>query len=191
MRWFTLAICGLALALAQAQASPLAITQITVTAAPAIGAAGAALGVTGNATVDDSGPLPVVSLPQTALLLDPGGNVLIEHTGSGLSLTLPGLADPVLVNDFVIDLGADGLIASVIAPGLSPTPFPVSDILTNGDLALSAAAAALFAQLGFGDLTGFVWGSVSFAEQPIPAPAALTLMLAGLAGLATLRRRAA
>jgi hypothetical protein len=191
MRWLTLAICGLALALGQAQASPLAITQITVTAAPDIAAAGGTLGVTGNATVDNSGPLPLVSIPQTALLLDPGGNLLIEHTGSGLSLTLAGLADPVLVNDFVINLGANGLIASVIAPGLPTAPILVSDILTNGDLALSAAAAGLFVALGFGDLTGFVWGSVSFAEAPVPAPAALTLLLAGLAGLATLRRRTA
>jgi hypothetical protein len=191
MRWFTLAICGLLLAVSPAQASPLQITQITVTGAPAIDAAGATIAVTGNASADTSGPLPVVSIPQTGILIDLAGNVLIEHAGSGLSLGLPGLLAPVLVNDFVIDLDADQLFASVIAPGVSATPFAVTDILSNGDLALSSEAAALLATIGLTGLSGFVWGSVSFAPLPVPAPASLALMLVGLAGLAALRRQPA
>lgn len=188
MRWFTLAICGLMLAMSPAQASPLQLTVITLTAGDDIAAAGATLSVTGAATVDASGPLPIVTIPQTGLVLDPSGNVLIEHVGSGLSLGLPGLADPALVFDFVIDLGADQLFASVIAPGVPTAPFAVTDILPNGDLALSAEAALFLGRLGFDDLEGFVWGSVSIQALPVPAPAALGLMLLGLAAFATLRR---
>jgi hypothetical protein len=186
MRRFVLALFA-ALLVAAPPAQSATLTVITVVGVDEIVDLGVGVTPTGGASLDTTGPLPILSIPQTSV--SPDGNV-IEHTGSGVFVTIPGLPGGGIGEDFVIDLAAATLSATISAPGLlEPTVLVVSDILPGGSLAVSAELAALFAEAGLTVRTeGFVWGTVAFAE--VPAPPALALLLAGLAGFAAVRRRA-
>lgn len=187
----------LSFAMGSAQASTVALlpvgeTSVEVTAdLAALGLSGAP---TGTASVDVSGVNPVFSFAITGGTLDMGGNFLIEHEGSGVALS--ALADPMIsatVGNFLIDTGAGTVAGNVNGGSAAPVLFEfgtVSDagipLLISGDL-----AGALSAVFGAPDLTGAQFGLANTAPAAVPLPAALPLLLAGIAGLALLRRRRA
>jgi hypothetical protein len=59
-------------------------------------------------------------------------------------------------------------------------------LLISSDLAI-----ALTSIFGAGDLTGAEFGLANTSPTPVPLPAGLPLLLAGLGGLAVLRRKRA
>jgi hypothetical protein len=169
--------------------APTGVTTVEVTAP--LGALGLSGAPFGTATAAGG----VFSFPITGGTIDTvTGNALIEHAGSGV--TLSGGSVNVSVGNFLIDTMMGTVSGNVIgAPG-SVTFFTFGTpgaggipLLISSDLA--AALSSIF-DLGEDiDLTGVEFGIANTSPTPVPVPAALPLLLAGLGGLALMRRKRA
>lgn len=176
-----------------AHASTVAIaggdTQVTVTADLAgLGLTG---GPVGTATVEVVGGLPVLTFPITGGTLFDDGNALIEHDGSGVSLTAGAVT--ATVGDFLIDTASANVTGVVNGSGPSVELFTFGTIGASGiELLISddlgGALASVFGATG---LSGAQFGFATTAPAPVPLPAGGLLLIAGIGALAVARRRKA
>ena len=145
----------------------------------------------------------VFSFPITGGSVDSGGNALIEHDGSLVTLSFG--ADFVTVGNFVIDTAAANVSGVAngtgIATGASKVelftfgaqtadgiPLLISSTL-NSALGATFGTDAVFAVFGAEDVTGAQFGIANTSPEVVPLPAAGWMLLAGLGGLAVIRRR--
>lgn len=169
--------------------APIGVTTVEVTADLAgLGLGGAPVG---SATANGA----VFSFPITGGSIT-DGNALIEHDGSGV--TLFTLAEDnnasVSVGNFLIDTMMGTVSGDVfgLATGVTFFTFGTPDPLRGIPLLISSdLAIALTSIFGAGDLTGAEFGLANTSPTPVPLPAGLPLLLAGLGGLAVLRRKRA
>ena len=166
-----------------------------------LGDLGLAAAPFGGASADGATFILPITGGQTSM-----DGLVVEHEGSGI--TLSALADPstaVTAGNFVIDLTIDtpeeGLLGDVIggAEGLSLFEFGDGNEPGLPLLVGETLAGALTDVLGAPDLTGAEFGLASSAPMfedagapaPIPVPAGLPLLAAGLVGLGLVARRRA
>lgn len=164
-----------------AQATPIAATGVTTVEVTApIGALGLSGAPFGTATVDISGANPIFAFPITGGSAN--GDLLIEHEGSGV--TLSGFGTSATVANFLIDTAQATVFGDVLGvvddqplftfgtPGPDGIPLVVSAFL---DTALEST----FVGLDVPD--GVQFGLANTAPQVVPVPAALPLLAGGLA----------
>ena len=194
-----LASAGFFAATAQA-ATILPIGETTVSVVAPLSTLGLGAAPTGTATLDTSGARPLFAFDITGGTVDTSGNALIEHEGSGVQLF--ALADTTIfaeVGDFLIDTFAGTVSGTVNGAGAGTVLFNFGESTRFGIVLeiSSDLAAALAGVFGAPDLTGARFGYANTDPQigpaPIPLPATLPLLAAGLlvAGLAARRRKAA
>lgn len=148
---------------------------------------GISYAVGGGATIDTSGPLPVVTVPVDSVT--PSGAGFLFESSAIAFVFAPGLLNPIFLLNPLLDTLAGTLTAEVIADDFSfDGTLVVANLEADGDLAISADAAALLATLGISGAAGFVVANITFDPNPIPLPAGLALFGAGLLGLAAFRR---
>lgn len=185
------AVLLLAAAPAAAVAIGGGVTTVDVTADLAgLGLAGAPFG---SATVEIVDGLPRFSFPITGGELADDGSALIEHEGSGV--TLSALADPSIsatVGGFLIDTAGATVFGDVIGGPQDLALFTLGDVTDDGVALLIGAdlAGALTGAFGADDLTGAQFGLANTAPTPVPVPGAAVALLTGLAAFAAFRRRA-
>lgn len=166
-------------------------TDVTVTADLAgFGLSGAPAG---TATVSVVGGLPVFSFPITGGTAFSDGNALVEHDGSGVTLAAGSVA--VTVGNFLIDTASMIVSGDIFGGPTGVTFFEFGDetALPGVELEISAVlAGALTSTFGAPDLTGATFGYAVPSPElaPVPLPASLPLLAAGVLGLVALRRRA-
>ncbi len=190
---------GLFAALSPAQAAPVALvgneTTVTVTAPlGALGLSGAAFGTASVSLVDG---LPAFSFPITGGTIDAAtGGALIEHNGSGVTLT--GAGATATVGNFLIDtLGTtvfgdliDAATGTSVASGLALFGFGTETARPGVQLLItSTLAGALSGTFGAPDLTGAEFGYAVPDIAAVPVPAAGLLLLGGLGMMGVLRAR--
>jgi len=171
-------------------------TSVELTAAGLLASNGVAVQPVGTATLTGA----TAVFPITGGTLN-GADALIEHDGSGLTLSRG--SDHLLLLNFLIDTAAgqvfgDGVLIDDV--GGVPTALAVNDVplfdlgtATTGGIPLlltAAAAGALSSLFALPDLTGAQIGLASPAVSAVPVPAAVWLMGSAIAGLGLLRRRA-
>jgi hypothetical protein len=178
---------------AQAATLPLVGNKTEVEVTAPLGALGLGGAPFGTATVDVSGANPVFAFPVTGGTLDTAtGDALVEHQGSGV--TQSALADPAIgatVGNFFIDTIA-GLVSGDVIGGASGVPFFDLGAATPSGVELfitSELAGALTGVFGADNLTGEQFGFARPDLAPIPLPAGVWLMLAGLAAIGAARTR--
>lgn len=190
-------------------ASALLAVAGTASAVPIVG---------GKTTVEVTAPLDVLGLggapfgsatAEGAVFTFPitGGEAgdgasIIEHEGSGV--TLFALADPSVeatVGDFVIDTAEETVFGDVVGGGEDLALFDFGEAGAAGVplLISETLAGALTGVFGADDLTGAEFGLANPALEvgpdtpatpaPIPLPAAMPLLAAGLLGLGAVARR--
>jgi hypothetical protein len=167
-------------------------TTVDLTAAEALAGLGLAVDVLGTGTLDPSGPtgapratFAITGGSATALT---GGDLLIQHNGSGLSLA--NATTTVRLENFLIDTNNGKLLGNVTVDGALLGILELFDIGTGLSLALAAqAGAALASVFGIPNLTGTVLGVASTDPIVTPAPAAALLMAPALGLLGYLRAR--
>jgi hypothetical protein len=159
----------------------------TVVGQATIDAFGLSYVVAGGATLDTSGPLPVVTVPVDSVT--PNGSGHIFTSGASALVFSASLSFPIFLGNPVLDTLAGTLVADVVSVdfGFSDT-LVVALLEADGDLAISAEAAALLDTLGVVRAEGFVIANITFDPNPIPLPASLALFGAGLLGFAAIRR---
>jgi hypothetical protein len=188
MRKLVFAALGAAslVAAAPAEAAFAPITA-TVVGQPVIDGFGISYDVGGGATLDTSGPLPVVTVPVDNVT--PSGSGFLFESSAIAFVFAPGLLNPIFLLNPLLDTLAGTLTAEVIADdfGFNSTLI-VANLEADGDLAISADAAALLATLGISGAAGFVVANITFDPNPIPLPPGLALFGAGLLGFAAFRR---
>ena len=143
------------------------------------------------------------SFPITGGSVDSGGNAVIEHDGSLATLSFGSAY--VTVGNFVIDTAAanvsgvangTGIATGTSAvelftfgtPGSGGIPLLISPTL-NTALNATFGSAAVEAVFGVKDVTGAKFGLANTSPEVVPLPAAGWMLLAGLGGLAAIRRR--
>lgn len=164
-------------------------TTVTVTADLAgLGLSGAPAG---TASVDIVGGLAAFTFGITGgeVLMD--GNALIEHEGSGVTLTAGTLS--ATVGDFLIDTAAanvtgtlNGAVTGVEFFTFGPGPGTGVQLLISSTL-----AGALTDVFGAPDLTGAEFGFAVPSPAIVPLPAGGLLLLTGLGALALRGRKKA
>lgn len=167
------------------------VTNVEVTAP--LGALGLTGSTFGTATVDGSGANPVFSFGITGG--EAGGPTLIEHDGSGVTLT--AAADPTIratVADFLIDVDNAQVLGNVEGgpQGVQLFTFGGTNSVGAVELLISGTlAGALTSVFGASDLTGAQFGFATPLPEvaPVPLPAGVLLLGAGIGGLALVRRR--
>lgn len=203
--WIAAATLAAGLAPAAHAATPLPIidgfTSVTLTSATALGGLGLTVGTLGSAIFSPgSDGTPIVYFPITGGQIDTSNFAgTIEHAGSGLSLSAGGTT--LNLTNFVIDTTTLTLAGDANAGALSASGVSLFNIGLSGQasapytLSLTAAAAgALTTLFGAPDLTGTQIGLASTlpVTAPVPEPATVASMLAGLAllgGVMGRRRR--
>lgn len=179
---------------AQAQALPVTggTTSVKVTSIATLASLGLTLDGVGGASISPgSDGVPIAYFGVTGGSLDTGTFAgTIEHAGSGLRLS-NGSAS-IEVTDFVIDTAGLQLRGDVRYGSTSLSDVALFDIGLTGSpflpfsLAITAAAAgALSNVLGIPNVTGAVVGEANTVPitAPVPEPATVLSMLAGLAAI--------
>jgi len=193
------------------QAAPIVggITEVRLDAAPVLGSLEIAVGLIGTATLLGTPEIsPGVNVPLVGFPITGGtanGSLVIEHDGSGLSLSRdtngidPGGVVVVSLTNFVIDTGSLALAGDVSVDGTGVGSLPLFIITTTGNadfpfaLNLSFdAAAALNASFG---VTAFTEGltvavATTAPDVAVSVPATGLLFGAAIAPLLAWRRRA-
>jgi hypothetical protein len=190
---------GLFAAFSPAQAAPVALvgneTTVTVTAPlGTLGLSGAAFGTATLSVVDG---LPAFAFPITGGTIDSAtSDALIEHNGSGVTLT--GAGTSATVGNFLIDTLAmtvfgdliDAATGTSIASGLELFGFGAETARPGVQLLItSTLAGALSDTFGAPDLTGVEFGYAVPDIAAVPVPAAGLLLLGGLGMMGALRAR--
>ncbi|MEM6610445.1 MAG: VPLPA-CTERM sorting domain-containing protein [Pseudomonadota bacterium] len=164
------------------------ITEIEVTAD--LGALGLLPSVFGTAGFDPS--TATLSFPITGGTSSSSG-LIIEHDGGGVALTSVATFQSATVGNFVIDTAQATVFGNVNGGSAFAPLFDFGTIDSSGiQLNISSdLAAALTAVFGAPDLAGAEFGIANTSPDtaPIPLPAAGWMLLAGMGGLAVLRRR--
>jgi hypothetical protein len=189
----TVGLASWAAAPAEAATLPLVGNQTEVEVTAPLAALGLGGAPFGTATVDVSGANPIFTFPVTGGTLDTAsGDARVEHQGSGV--TLSALADPTVsatVGNFFIDTIALQVSGDVLG-GASGVPFfDLGAATTSGvELFITAElAGALTGVFGADNLTGAQFGFARPDLAPIPLPAGVWLMIAGLAAFGAVRAR--
>ncbi|MEM6409593.1 MAG: VPLPA-CTERM sorting domain-containing protein [Pseudomonadota bacterium] len=184
----SLALPVLATASAGASVFNLIGNQTTVTVTADLGGLGLTPGTTGTATADGAD----FSFGITGGSVDLGtGAALIEHDGSGVSLT--DGTSTATVGDFFIDT-VKGTITGTLNDTVNDVEFfTLGEETSDGIEVLisSTLAGALTSVFGAPNLANVQFGfaNVDLKLAPVPLPAGAPLLIAGLAGFALLRRR--
>jgi hypothetical protein len=197
----------------QAQAAPIVggITEVRLDAAPVLTSLGITAGLIGTASILDTPEIsPGVFVPLVGFPITGGtanGNLVIEHDGSGLTLsrdtngTDPDGVVVVSLANFVIDTAVPELTGLVSVDGSPVGTLPLFSIGDSGDVTFpfalnltAGAAGALNTTLG---VTAFAQGlTVAVARTTpevltdVPVPATALLLGAAIAPLLARRRRA-
>jgi hypothetical protein len=188
---------GLFAALSPAQAAPVALVgnETTVTVTVPLGTLGLSGAAFGMASGSLDGGLPAFSFPITGGTIDSAtGGALIEHNGSGVTLTDGGTS--ATVGNFLIDTLAatvfgdliDAATGTSIASGLDLFGFGPETARPGVQLLISSTlAGALSATFGAPDQTGVEFGYAVPDIAAVPVPAAGLLLLGGLGMMGALR----
>lgn len=189
-RLFLVAFVAACAALAPRAEAAFAPIVATIVGQPTIDGFGVTYTVGGGATMDLSGPFPVITAPVDSVT--PSGSGFL-FAGSGVvEASIPGLTAGLTLSDSVLDTFAGTLSALIVVPDFAFSETLVFALLEpDGDLAISADAAGLLAMLGIRGAEGFVIANLVFEPSAIPLPASFALFGAGLLGLAAARRRGA
>jgi hypothetical protein len=178
------------------------LTTVQLDAAPTLTSLGVSVGLLGSATLQSATPVPTVQFPITGGSINPAVNpvpgvpaALIEHDGSGLSLTAGTVT--VDLEDFLIDTQSLQLFGTVTNNGtLVGNLIPLFAIGLSGvdslPFSLSLTEAAANALNSFFSVTAFSQGlaiGIAGTNPQVPEPATLALFGLGIAGAATLHRR--
>lgn len=201
MRWFSTLVFALVTA-AGISSAPAATVSFAVTGQPALDAIPLTYSVSGGASLDTSGAVPVVNMEVTSFLPYPGIGGLYGLTGSvitavafGTTLEFFNLILEVR-NDYVapnVSALLTGRLTATDSSGVETFfgPGTLGVVRDNWDLEVSENLADFLAQTTrLADTEGFVVANVTL-PAPIPLPAAGFMLLAGLAGLAAAARRKA
>lgn len=146
---------------------------------------------TGTATVDIVSGLPAFTFGITGGEVLTDGNALIEHDGSGVSLTAGTLSAN--VGDFLIDTAAANVTGTLNGTLTGVEFFNFGTSGANGvQLLISTTlAGALTDVFGAPDLSGAEFGFAVPAPAVVPLPAGGVLLLTGLGALALRSRKKA
>ena len=168
-------------------------TAVTVTAD--LAGLGLTPGLEGSATAEVNDGLLTVFFPITGGATGPAGNALIEHDGSGVSLTA-GDGTTASVGNFVIKTSAATVFGDLFGV-TTGSPLPFFNFGDGTDLPgvelefTSTLAGALTDVFGAPDLTGATFGYAvpSPTLAPVPLPAGALLLIGGLGMLGLVRRK--
>ena len=169
--------------------APVGVTTVEVTAP--LGTFGIGGAPIGTATATGA----VFSFPITGGSIDTTtGNALIEHDGSGVNLF--ALANPsinVSVGNFLIDtmMGTVSGDAFGIATGVTFFTFGTPREAGIPLLISPVLGGVIASFFNVPNLAGAEFGLANTSPTPVPLPAGLPLLLAGLGGLALIRRKRA
>lgn len=187
-----LAATALSAGTAQAVAITGGNTAVTVTAD--LAGLGLTPGLEGSATAEINDGLLTVFFPITGGATGPAGNAVIEHEGSGVSLTAGDTTAS--VGNFVITTSAGtvfgDLLGSTTGSPLEFFTFGDGTDLPGVELEISSTlAGALTGVFGAPDLTGATFGYAvpSPTLAPVPLPAGALLLIGGLGMLGLVRRK--
>ena len=160
-------------------------TNVKLTSLDLFASLGIDLELLGSATISGS----TVTFPITGGSVDSAtGFSLVEHNGSGISLGKD--EDLVELANFFID-PENSILSGLVTVngGLLGEDIPLFNITSGLRLNLTSdAATALSSVFGVTIPAGTEIGAASVRPKTIPVPAALWLMLGGLAGLGGLRK---
>jgi hypothetical protein len=178
------------LLLQPAQAATVNITGGITTVDVTADLAGLGLGAAAFGTASLSGS--TFTFPISGGTVDTAtGNAIIEHTGVGVALFAGTTA--ATVGNFVIDTAAATIRGNVNGGSAFVDLFTLGPATTQGIEVLFASplAGALSQVFGAPDLTGATFGfaNTAPATTPVPLPAAMPLLLAGLGAFGALRLR--
>lgn len=173
-------------------------TAVELTAAGLLAANGVTVQPVGTAALDAT--TVTATFPITGGTLN-GSDALIEHAGSGLSLSKG--SDHLLLLNFLIDTAAatvfgdavviDDVAGTPSATALNDIPLFALGSATSGGIPLllsTAAAGAVSSLFGLPDLSGAQIGLANPTLSAVPVPAAVWLMGSALAAVGLRRRRA-
>lgn len=190
-----LAVAALAVSAGAASAATVSIadaneTTVRVTAPlDVLGLEGAPFG---TATVDFLGSNPVFSFPITGGTVDTDtGAAVIEHEGSGVTLTAGTTS--ATVGNFVIDTAAGSIFGDLIGAATGLELFTLGAPNSSGLIPIfisDTLGGAIDSFFGVSDLAGAQFGLASTDPSVVPVPASGLLLIAGLGGIAAMRRRA-
>jgi hypothetical protein len=177
------ALFGAALAFAGVQAAHAAPSVIgyAVVSQPTLDALGITYSASGGATLDSSGPVPVVTMAVTGAAPIAGGE-LIASADSVIAADIG--AAMIGMTDFVLNTALGLLFGDLtVDPDGAPPPVVyngalLATVLPNGDVLLSAFVGELLASAGLPGAEGFLVANI---VTPVPAPGALALFGLGLA----------
>jgi len=197
MRWLSTLVLALVTA-AGISSAPAATVSFAVTGQPALDAIPLTYSVSGGASLDTSGAVPVVSMPVTSFVPIPGvgGAYYVNSTVTALAfgVTLDFAVYALLVRNDYFEPNVSGyLFADVtVTDGAGSTVFnnkSVGVLRDNWDLEVNDDLAdILAAKTRLAEAEGFVVAKVML-PAPVPLPAALPLYAGALALSALALRR--
>lgn len=117
------------------------VTDVTLTSASVLHSLGVSVTGLGTASISTKGGEPVAAFDITGGTETPQGDVIL-HEGSGLELSNSGHTVTVELQNFIVDTIHDVVDANVTINGTSVGNLAVFTLGSNGQLTLTAAAAA-------------------------------------------------